>query len=40
MAWLEAVEVASMELVEAAELFCADFEAPEREARFGDGGDP
>jgi len=40
MAWLEAVDVAGMELVETAELFCADFEAPEREARSGDEGDP
>jgi hypothetical protein len=40
MAWLEAVEAADMELVETAELFCADFEAPEREARSGGGGNP
>jgi len=38
MTWLEAVEVADMEPVEAAELFCVDSEAPEREARYGDGG--
>ena len=35
--WLEAVVVADMEPVEAAELFCADSEAPERDARYGHG---